>query len=61
MKSKISKIYKEIQEKRDELFKEIEKFREKYGFELQNGKIVFNKEKKEENKKEKTGSMRYML
>lgn len=61
MKSKISKLYREIKEKRDELFIEIEKMKEKYDFDYIKGKIVFSKKQKEENKKEKLPTYRYML
>ena len=61
MKSKISKLYREIKEKRDELFIEIEKMKEKYDFDYIKGKIVFSNKQKEENKKEKLPTYRYML
>lgn len=61
MKSKINKILEEIKFKKDELVKEYEKLREKYDFEFVKWKIVFSKKKKEENKKFKLGSFRYML
>lgn len=61
MKSKLTKLYKEIKEKRDELFVEMERMKEKYDFEYIKGKVVFSKKQKEENKKQKTGSMRYVL
>ncbi len=61
MKSKLSKLYKEIREKRDELFQEMEKMKDKYNFDYIKGKIVFSKKQKEENKKERLPTYRYML
>lgn len=61
MKSKINKILEDIKIKKDELVKEYEKLREKYDFEFVKWKIVFSKKKKEENKKFKLWSFRYIL
>ncbi len=61
MKSKINKILEDIKFKKDELLKEYEILREKYDFEYIRWKIVFSSKKKEENKKFKLGSLRYIL
>ncbi|MBS9784127.1 hypothetical protein KGV55_02135 [Candidatus Gracilibacteria bacterium] len=53
MQSTISKILKEINEKKQELSKEYDKIKEKYDFEFIKGKIIFSDEQKQKYKKEK--------
>lgn len=48
MNSKISYILKEIKAKKQDLIKEYEKLKEKYGFSFMKGKIIFSNEKKKE-------------
>lgn len=50
MKSRINKILEDISVKREELYKEYEKLRDKYGFKIEWRKIVFNSETKKKNK-----------
>ncbi len=53
MKSKINEILRDIKKKKEELYKEYSLLKEKYGFKIVWRKIIWNKEKKEEFKKEK--------
>ena len=53
MKPKINKILEEIQNKKEELIKEYSKLKDKYGFKIEGKKIIWNKQKKEELKKQK--------
>ena len=53
MHSKINKILKDIKKKKEELIKEYSKVKEKYGFKIEGRKIIWNKQKKEELKKQK--------
>lgn len=53
MKSKISEILNEISKKRSELKNEYLKLKEKYGFTVKWSEIIFNTEKKEENRKKR--------
>ena len=61
MKSKINKLLEEIKLKKDELIKEYDILREKYDFDYIKWKIVFSQKRKEENKKFKLSSIRYVL
>ena len=54
MKSTISRILQEIENKRKELAEEYERIKKKYNFEYIKWKITFSKEQKLENKKKKT-------
>jgi len=54
MKSKINRILKEIQNKRDELSNEYAALKEKYGFKIEGRKIIFNSDVKIKNKVFKT-------
>jgi len=51
MNSKISKILQDIRNKKQELLKEYDKLKEKYGFRIENGKIIWNKDREKELKK----------
>lgn len=53
MKSTISRILQEIENKRKELAEEYERIKKKYNFEYIKWKITFSKEQKLENKKKK--------
>lgn len=53
MKSTISRILQEIENKRKELAEEYERIKKKYNFEYIKWKIIFSKEQKLENKKKK--------
>ena len=53
MKSTISRILQEIENKRKELAEEYERIKKKYNFEYVKWKITFSKEQKLENKKKK--------
>ena len=53
MKSKINKILEEISLKKEELFSEYEKAKEKYGFKIEGKKIIWNNDKTKEHKKSK--------
>jgi len=53
MKSKISQILEEIRKKREELIKEYEKAKERYGFKIEWRKIIWNSEKIKELEKSK--------
>ncbi|USN58951.1 MAG: hypothetical protein H6767_02450 [Candidatus Peribacteria bacterium] len=61
MNSKISKILEDISKKREELYLEYEKLREKYGFHFANGKIVFNSEAKKKNRSFKESILNYLF
>lgn len=61
MKTRINKLYEEIKQKKDELFQEYEKLREKYDFKFIKWKIVFSEKKKDENKKFKIWIFKYLL
>ena len=50
MKSKINKLLEEISIKRQELWEEYEKLKEKYGFKIEWKKVIFNTEAKKKNK-----------
>ena len=43
MKSRINKILEDIKFKKEELFAEYEKAKEKYGFKIEGKKIIWNK------------------
>jgi len=51
MHSKISEILKEIKSRKNDLLKEYENLKEKYGFAFIKGKIMFNLDRKKENRK----------
>ncbi len=51
MKTKIEKLFEDIKNKKNEITKEYEKLKEKYGFKIEGKKIVFNSSAREENKK----------
>ena len=53
MKTRIHKLFEDIKHKKDEIALEYEKLKEEYGFRIEWRKIIWNKEKKEELKKEK--------
>ncbi|MDR1945028.1 MAG: hypothetical protein LBQ59_02890, partial [Candidatus Peribacteria bacterium] len=53
MKSRINKILEEIEKKRKDLKIEYDKLLEKYSFSFANGRIIFNKDKKAEDKRKK--------
>lgn len=53
MKSKINKILEDIRLKREEIAKEYEKLKEKYGFKIEGKKIVWNRDKLKELKRYK--------
>ncbi len=61
MKSKIQKILIEIQEKKNELFEEYEKLRERYDFSFEKGKIVFSHKAKQYQKQFKTPLKKYII
>ncbi len=50
MRPKIEQILKDIKKKREDLYEEYAKLREKYGFKFEKWKIVFNSETKAKNK-----------
>lgn len=51
MGSKISEILKEIKSRKNDLLKEYEDLKEKYGFAFIKGKIMFNLDRRKENKR----------
>jgi hypothetical protein len=53
MKSQINKILAEIEQKARDLKIEYDKLMEKYSFSFKNGKIIFNKDKKSQDKSKK--------
>lgn len=61
MKSKISEILKQIEDKKNELVKEYEKIKEKYLFELKGKRVLFDKKRREYNKKYKVNVFSYLL
>lgn len=50
MSSKISNILKDIKQRKNDLIKEYWNLKDKYGFSFSKGKIIFNSEKRKENK-----------
>jgi len=61
MKSKINQILADIQTKKEELFVEYEKLKEKYGFIIEWKKIIFNSETKNKNKLFKEGVIDFIF
>ncbi|PID87481.1 hypothetical protein CSB07_00730 [Candidatus Gracilibacteria bacterium] len=61
MKSKINLLLKEIEQKKQELFKEYEALRGKYGFSFKGGELVFDKKIREYNKRFKEGLLKYIF
>ena len=61
MKSKISQILSDISIKKEELIKEYELLKEKYGFNIVKWKIVFKSDVALKNKKSKTGTLNYII
>lgn len=61
MKSRISEILSEITKKKNELFEEYSKLKDKYNFSFVKWKIIFDSKAKEENKKKKVWIVKYIF